>query len=449
MRERPDALHSLAAIARRRGDYATALNNLDRALLLSDDKSPVRIKCGNTRGLCLFSTGDLVGAEREFKAAWQLAVERGDENYVRLIAHNLGLAPMVRGDFGEAAGLLKRMLGDADNAKPMPRDATAHLNLARCYLYRGDFAACEQQLNLALQCSHAFNLVSLDGEVFETYGNYYRELGDYPHATEYYNRSARAYESAEIDITHQELLEEKAMLALRLGDAATGHQLIDRLIEARQQTGNEMGLASAKLARRRILIAQSNMQSAWEEIEPTAAFFRRSGLKYYEAQASMALAECAVHLDFPAKILKNLRRAIDLAARYDYEHWLQIEVQRNTALFALPEARELLPDDMREHWQAKPAQAAVSVTVISSAQTVTDLTINLLGPVEIFRDRSRPFAPDTWPTKRARDILCFIASQRHRRASKETIIDTFWGEAGFHGQSKRISIRPFRIFVKR
>ena len=26
------------------------------------------------------------------------------------------------------------------------------------------------------------------------------------------------------------------------------------------------------------------------------------------------------------------------------------------------------------------------------------------------------------------DILCFIASRRHRRASKDTIIDTFWGE---------------------
>ena len=41
---------------------------------------------------------------------------------------------------------------------------------------------------------------------------------------------------------------------------------------------------------------------------------------------------------------------------------------------------------------------------------------------------ARPFAADAWTTRRARDILCFIASRSHRRASKDTIIDTFWGE---------------------
>jgi DNA-binding SARP family transcriptional activator len=44
------------------------------------------------------------------------------------------------------------------------------------------------------------------------------------------------------------------------------------------------------------------------------------------------------------------------------------------------------------------------------------------------RDPARPFAADAWTTRRARDILCFIASRRHHRAPKDTIIDTFWGE---------------------
>jgi LuxR family transcriptional regulator, maltose regulon positive regulatory protein len=73
---------------------------------------------------------------------------------------------------------------------------------------------------------------------------------------------------------------------------------------------------------------------------------------------------------------------------------------------------------------------------VVSAQPVTDLTINMLGPIEIFRDPSRPLAADAWTTKRARDILCFIASRRHRRASKDTIIDTFWGESDFEAVEK-------------
>ena len=65
-----------------------------------------------------------------------------------------------------------------------------------------------------------------------------------------------------------------------------------------------------------------------------------------------------------------------------------------------------------------------------------DLTVRLLGAVEIFRDPARPFAPDAWVTRRARDILCFIASRRHRRVSKDTIIDTFWGESDFGSVEK-------------
>ena len=60
----------------------------------------------------------------------------------------------------------------------------------------------------------------------------------------------------------------------------------------------------------------------------------------------------------------------------------------------------------------------------------------MLGPVEIYRDPARPLAADAWTTKRARDILCFIASRRHRRASKDTIIDTFWGESDFDAVEK-------------
>ena len=58
------------------------------------------------------------------------------------------------------------------------------------------------------------------------------------------------------------------------------------------------------------------------------------------------------------------------------------------------------------------------------------------GAVEVFRDPARPFAPDAWVTRRARDILCFIASRRHRRASKDSIVDTFWGESDFGSVEK-------------
>jgi len=100
----------------------------------------------------------------------------------------------------------------------------------------------------------------------------------------------------------------------------------------------------------------------------------------------------------------------------------------------MPEAAELLPPDAREYlsFQVASQEPGYAQTIQApSSVPIADLTINLLGHVEIFRDPKRPFAADAWTTRRAHDILCFIASRRHRRASKDTIIDTFWGEADF------------------
>ncbi|HWQ31721.1 MAG TPA: BTAD domain-containing putative transcriptional regulator [Blastocatellia bacterium] len=424
-------LHSLATIARRRGDLQAAFASLDRAIELSAPTSPVRIRCGNTRGLCLLASGDLAAAEREFRLALQLAEEQGDEHHARLIAHNLGLPAMIRGDFGGALRSLRRLLREGDTT-PGPRDAIAHLNIARCYFFQGDQAACEKHLTLALECSQLFNLTALRGEIFEACGNFYRESGDLVRATEFYERAARAYEEAGIDLTQHELLEEQAILCWQAGDLTTARARIDRLISARSAAGNQPGVFTASLARGRILLAQGDAAAAAEELQTACAHFRQQGLNYYEAQAVLALAACALETGREVEMLEHLRRAIDLAVRYDYEYWLQREVARNSRLFALPEAAELLPPELRELAQRSVPVATPPVrveTVMAAAPPVTDLTIRLLGPIEIFRDPQRQFAPDAWTTRRARDILCFIVTRPHRRASKDTIIDTFWGDS--------------------
>ncbi len=143
-----------------------------------------------------------------------------------------------------------------------------------------------------------------------------------------------------------------------------------------------------------------------------------------------------------AQMLEHLSRTLDLAARYDYEYWLRREVVRHPQMFTCAEAAELLPADVRDELrltETAPEETAASQSapvVLVAPQPVTDLTINMLGPVEILRDPARPLGADAWTTKRARDILCFIASRRHRRASKDTIIDTFWGEADFEAVEK-------------
>jgi ATP/maltotriose-dependent transcriptional regulator MalT/DNA-binding SARP family transcriptional activator len=432
-----EAFHSLATIARRRGDCETAFSYLDRAAGLTDERSVVRTKCGNTRGLCLVALGQWTEAEREFRVALQLAEERGDRYYARLISHNLGTPAGMRGDFGEALRWLRRMLREeSSSAPPVPQEAIAHLNIARCHWHLGDFTSCEQHLERALETCQLFNLAALRAEIFENYGNLYRERGELQRAAESYDRAARAYDEAGVEITRTEYLEERGLLALSAGDLTEARALLDRLIEARAR--DEMGRQRTLLARSRVLIAQGKTEDARADLAAALSYFRAHGLYYNEAWAALLLAVCEHSAGADAAALEHLRRALDLAARYDYEYWLERWVEQFPQVFSTQDAAELLPSDLRERLPAVPAAVAASrpASVVVQQAPASDLTIRLLGSVEIFRDPARPFAPDAWVTRRARDILCFIASRRHRRASKDTIIDTFWGESDFGSVEK-------------
>jgi LuxR family transcriptional regulator, maltose regulon positive regulatory protein len=433
-----EALHSLATIARRRGDCAAAFEYLDRAVELTEPSAVVRTKCGNTRGLCLVSMGDWTAAEREFRVALQSAEEQNDEHHVRLITHNLGLPAMMRGDFGEALRWLRRMLRTESGQQPIPQEAWAHLNIARCHLYRGEMNECEQHLDRALERCQLFNLVGQLGETFEAYGNLYRERGDLARAAEFYERAARSYDEAGIDLSRVELLEEQAFLSLRAGDPARARGQIDRLVERRPADKNDIGHVTAMLARGLIILAQSDFAEARHDLTAALDYFHEQGLYYYEAQAGMALAVCDFASSQEPQMLAHLRRVLDLAARYDYEYWLRQEIASHPGLFAAEDARELLPPDLIPQPEnvSQVATEVVATHVAILTTPLVDLTINMLGPVEIVRDVARPFAADAWTTRRARDILCFIASRSHHRTPKDTIVDTFWRDTDLKAVEK-------------
>ena len=424
-----EALHSMATIARRRGDYEEAFQHLDRAVELTPLDSIIRTKCANTRGNCFVTKGEWAAAEREFRFALQSAEAQHDEHHMRLVTHNLGLPAMMRGDFGEALRWLGRMLRSDAALPPIPQEATAHLNIARCHLYRGELEKSEQHLDLALEGCQLFNMVGQLGETFEAYGNLYRERGDLTRAGESYERAVRSYDEAGIDLAQVELIEERALMSLRSGDRSRALSQIDRLLERRPADKNPIGYFTAHVTRGRILLARGEFESALAEFTPALEYFRQHGLYYYEAQCCIGVARCDFEASREPQMLEHLRRVLDLAARYDYDYWLRQEISLHGAMFRSEGAQDLLPSDLRGHASAITPSVAVVLEVpdpLPAKPPIVDLTINMLGSVEIFRDWARPFAADAWTTRRAREILCFVASRPHRRAPKDMIVDTFW-----------------------
>jgi len=423
-----EALHSLASLARRRGKYADAFELLEKAEALVPQTSETFLKCANTRGLCLIVQGNWAEAEQQFRVALELAEKLGNEPYIRMVTHNLALAPGFRGDFGEALRWFKRIFREDQPDKQLPQEAIGHLNVARLHLYRGEFEEAEKHLNRSLELCQLYNLGFLRGEIFEAYGNFYREKNDFAHAEEFYERALNAYDEAEIDIASKELNEERAIFYRLRGDNPKARNLLESLIQSREKQGNELGTNTAKLRLLQVDLAEGNVDGLDKEIQSVLEFFTRQNHYYDEALAAMLLAETYFGQDKQKEMIDAARRALDLSTRFDYEYWLRREIRRSPGIFGHEEIFERLPADLREELSVDRSipPASKGTFSIAAAPAITDLTIKVLGPVEIYRDAEKPFAPDAWTTRRARDIFCYIATSKHRRVPKDVLIEAFW-----------------------
>ena len=423
-----EALHSLASLARRRSRPDEALVLLEAAEKLAERGSETYMKCLNTRGLCFIAQSSWSEAEQQFRAALELAEARANEQYVRLIAHNLALAPGFRGDFGEALKWLYKIFRE-DTGQKFPQEAIGHLNVARLHLYRGEFEKTEVHLRIALELSQLFNLKSLLPEVFEAYANFYRETSDLPHAAEYYERAKAAYDDAGIEIATRELNEERARFFMIQGDLRKGRILLEDLIAARKKLGLDFSVKIAELALSRIRLMEGDLGQLTKELEELLEFFHEQDRYYDEALTAMLLAETFFKLEKKKETVELIVRVLDLSARYDYDYWLRTEIRRNQKLFEYEDIFEKLPPDLRDEIKAGgDAASQPRIQAVEAITRLTDLTIKILGPVEIYRDPSKLFATDAWTTRRSRDIFCYIATRKNHRVPKDVLIEAFWGD---------------------
>ncbi len=423
-----EALHSLASLARRRAKPDEAIQMLEKAEILVPKDSETYIKCLNTRGLCLIAKGNWNEAEQQFRIALDLAEEQSNGHLVRLIAHNLALAPGFRGDFGEALRWFGRMFRDNKPGEHLPQEAIGHLNIARLHLYRGEFEKTELHLERALELGQLFNLHSLLPEIFEAYANFYREKQDFPHASEFYDRALAAYESAGVEIATRELDEERARFWLLRGNTVKARVLLENLIESRSKLRPEQTSNTARLCLCRVDLADGKIKGLPERIEDVLIFFQNQNHNYDEALALMLLAETYYALDKKKEMVAPVQKVLDLSARFDYEYWLKNSIRKNPGIFEYEDILERLPNDLREDINVANKSETPVVVDISTLAPVTDLTVKVLGHVEIWRDPSRPFASDAWTTRRARDIFCYIATRKNRRIAKDLLVEAFWGD---------------------
>ncbi|MFP5262673.1 MAG: BTAD domain-containing putative transcriptional regulator, partial [Blastocatellia bacterium] len=444
-----EAFRGQAYIARYRGDCDQAIRLATSALEIAPGMHALRARCLNIIGLCYFAA--FHNAERAIES-WRTALEEAreapDDRFARIVLHNLGLPYSMEGDFNEALRWLSQMLDNrldssAGNAAaesvPFPQEAIAHLNIARLNTVQGRLDEAESHLELALDRCQLFNLKAATAETLEAYGNLYREHGDYNRALDFYEEAARAYRDAGLALTDRELLDERATAYLRMGEIAKAEREAEEYFRARAD-GSATERSTALITRGRIDMAARRVADAEALLTEAESLARGDKLRYNEARAAVSLARLLWDGGRRDDALARLRRAIELSIRYDYSYLLSGEAAQSPALFHAAVGQGMSADYLKQIVPAEeagaqaaradgPRQAVVAPVVeLIIERPSYDLAVNMLGPVEVYRDPSDPLK-ETWRLSKALHILCHIASRRNHRAPKDALIDLFWSDA--------------------
>jgi ATP/maltotriose-dependent transcriptional regulator MalT/DNA-binding SARP family transcriptional activator len=445
-----EAFRGQAYIARYRGDCDEAIRLATLALELAPGKHALRARCLNIIGLCYFAA--LHNAERaieNWRTALEEAREAPDDRFARIVLHNLGLPYSMEGDFNEALRWLGQMLDNrmeesvvnrstAENV-PFPQEAIAHLNIARLNTVQGRLDEAESHLELALDRCQLFNLKAATAETLEAYGNLYRERNDYNRALDFYEEAARAYRDAGLALTDRELLDERAIAYLRMGEIAKAEREAEEYFRARAN-GSAAERSTALITRGRIEMAAGRGMEAEGLLAEAEALARNDKLRYNEARAAVSLARLFWDVGRKDDALARLRRAVELSIRYDYSYLLAGEITQSPLLFHAAISQGMAADYLMQIVPVEEAKAQAAESDSTRHATVApvieliierpshDLAIDMLGPVEVYRDPADPLK-EAWRLSKALHILCYIASRRNHRAPKDTLIDLFWSDA--------------------
>ncbi|MGA9767895.1 MAG: BTAD domain-containing putative transcriptional regulator, partial [Blastocatellia bacterium] len=432
------ALHGLAACLIRRGEHVRAYSLATKALENAPaDELELRAQLEQTIGNCQFLSNVATGEFDEAVATWRRGVElarrAGSERLARIISHNIGLPYAFTGDLARARDWFAQLVEGEAARVPLTQQALAYCNLARADLETGDFDACERRLEKAMELCRLFNLTLERAEAQELIGNLNRERSQFGLAREHYHRAEDLYRDAGMKLEACELPDEQMRLLLAEANFSKARDAAEKLLEKRLTLGY-----AVPIARSRLLLGRAMLES--ESGDPRDLFQKalaqfiscRSSLWIARAQFLLARAE---HQSGNADVaMIHLAEAVKLAREFNYRHMVKVEAARAPALFQLALARKIETDYLKDAGveedakaQKRPAAAGLEVaSVDSTAAREIDLSIRMLGSVEVLREQGRKLAPDAWTLSRALRILCFIASRRNHRATKDTIVETFW-----------------------
>lgn len=446
------SLHGLAAAYIKRGEYTRAFPVASEALRKAPPEDlALRARCEHTLGNCQFlasvATGDFDEAIATWRRAAKLARQAGRQNLVRSISHNIGMPYAFTGDFTRAREWFSQLVEGEAAETPLPQHALAYCNLARADSAAGDFDSCEHGIEKAFEVCRLFNLTLERAEAHEIAGNLHRDREQFSLAHEHYLQAESFYRDAGIQLESRELPEEQVRLLLAERNYSKARDVAEELLEKRTRLGSAFPVARAQMLLGQALL-ESGGEGSRDLLQKALAQFTPCRANSWITNARLLLAQAELAAGNEAEAANHLAEALRLAREFSCTRLVQAQAARSPETVRLAFARGIEVEYLKTvgveismgaeeqrrggaETSGSPPHLGSSAPPVSAAPSASvrreiDLAINMLGPIEVLREQGRKLAPDAWTLSRALRILCFIASRHSHRATKDTIIETFW-----------------------
>lgn len=424
---RANALQGLAYALMRRGESGRAATIAEEALGDAGEEDPALVaRILNTLSIIRYRENRFQEAIRGWQQGLDRARQAGDRHLVLMIAHNLGLPHAVTGDLKRASECFQILTGP-DNPHVGPQEGAAYLNLVRIATIRGEFTRASLLLGDAAEIARKLRLPSLAADVLEAEGNLLRESGDFAASAERYARARRLFTELGQTEVVRNIDEESAILAARNGSFDEAEDLGSSVVAQWKELDDPEGMASSLLALGEIRVRAGRAEEALAPLSDSAERYATLGRSYQEFLARLWLAFAFFKTGDTDEAKAAAARAIALAARFDYRAPLMRVAGLDEGFLELLGGIEKAPAYLAQ--PASRTEAARAARPTPHARKAADLTVRLLGPIEVFRDAEKKIPAAAWKIRRSLEMFCFLASSRNRRASKDRLMDALWANA--------------------
>src|SRR5581483_5532297 len=356
--------------------------------LLPADEVALRAEAYLRLGLCNNFTGNFAAGIAQLQHALQLLGRNTRVRQTALLHSLLAGAYDMMGNYALSEHHRTRAIRCWIDLNDEQGKTLNQIGLGVTLQRQGMFSEAEAVLTQALTVSHdtlhyrhgeAYALVSL-GDVYQDQGKYDMALSVTEDGLELARQMGDEYL---INYTTCSL----ALTYLLLGDSQTALLLISARSPA-GEPAETMGYDEVicKLAMGTILLYQQRYSEAELCLTSVDASLNANGLKREQLQANVRLAACHLEQGNMSAAAHHLEFAKTLATRHNYEHLIQIELQRLPKLGEIPRAspeplsvRATLPQSAKaQEVEARPQQTQAPAASVAASQQ-SRLSILALG----------------------------------------------------------------------